>query len=130
MIRETTDYLLDYFVSSCSFSIIRSRSSACFSSSVALIFTSSFESTSWSDPSGADEELNPGFGPRAKGQGLCTERPRVHWQQLVDADFHSRLVRTSFIQLSCSFILNAKACMADMLQLQSALQNMFKWSVI
>ena len=83
-----------------------------------------FESTSSSDPSGADEELNPGFGPRAKG---CVLRS----QTLAAAgDFHSRLIRTSFIQLSCSFTLNAKAGMADMLQLQSALQNMFECSVI
>ena len=43
MILETTDYLLDYFVSSYSISVIRSPSSACFSSSVALIFTSSLK---------------------------------------------------------------------------------------
>ena len=38
-----TDYLLVYFVSSYSISIIRSPSSACFSSSVALIFTLSLK---------------------------------------------------------------------------------------
>ena len=43
MILEMTNYLLDYFVSSYSISIIRSPSSACFSSSVALIFTSSLK---------------------------------------------------------------------------------------
>ena len=48
--------------------------------------------------------LNPGSGPRAKG---CVSRS----QALAAADFLSRLIRTSFIQLllSCSFVMNAKA---------------------
>ena len=46
------------------------------------------------------KELNPG----SLGQGLCTEKPGIG----SNAEFHSRLIRTSFIQLSCSFVLNAK----------------------
>ena len=39
-----------------------------------------FESTSWSDPSGAKEGAKSGLW--AMGQGLCTEKPR-NGQQLV-----------------------------------------------
>ena len=64
-----------------------------------------FESASWSDPSGADKRTKPWLsGPRA----LCTEKPGIG-----SADkmllFIQDQIRTSFIQLSCSFVLNAKA---------------------
>ena len=84
MILETTNYLLDYFVSSYSISIIRSPSSAWFSSSVALTHLYfEFESTSSSDPSGADEELNPGFGLRAKGCVLRSQALEAAGRMLI-----------------------------------------------
>ena len=51
------------------------------------------------------KELNPDSGLWAKDQGLCTEMGSS-WQNV---DFHSRLIRTSFIRLSYSFVLDAKA---------------------
>ena len=125
MILETTDYLLDCFVSSYSISITRNPLSECYFSLIALIFTSSLKALNGLIHQALTKELNPGSGPRAVYQEAR------HWQQLINADFHSRLIRTSFIQLllSCSFILNAKAG-RYVTRTHSTLQNIFKCSVI
>ena len=73
MILEMTDYLLDYFVSSYSISITPSPSSACFSSKVALIVTSSLKVHHGLINQALTKELNPG----SLGQGLCAEKPCI-----------------------------------------------------